>query len=248
MYRIQLQDFEGPLDLLLFFIKRDELDIYNIPIAYITEQFLEYIHVMEELDLGIASEFIWMASMLISIKAKMLLPREGNDEEDLDEEDPRYQLVQALLEYKKYKEMATELHELDHANRVHYFRANTEIDKVEWINDGEILKNVTLVDLMVAIREILSRPSKEPAVHQVQKQKVSIEQRIAFLTKRLADPGKHSFLKLCAEIVDRHTIVVTFLATLEMVKEGKIFLYVGEKVTDFFLEGKAHTKKSQFQL
>ena len=106
MYRVQLQNFEGPLDLLLFFIKRDELDIYDIPISYITNQFLEYLHLLEELDLDVASEFVWMASNLMSIKAKMMLPREDSDEEDLlDEQDPRYELVQQLLEYKRYKDM-----------------------------------------------------------------------------------------------------------------------------------------------
>ena len=104
MYRVQLQNFEGPLDLLLFFIKRDELDIYDIPISYITNQFLEYLHLLEELDLDVASEFVWMASNLMSIKAKMMLPREDSDEDDLlDEQDPRYELVQQLLEYKRYK-------------------------------------------------------------------------------------------------------------------------------------------------
>ena len=97
MYRVQLQNFEGPLDLLLFFIKRDELDIYDIPIFYITNQFLEYLHILEELDLDVASEFVWMASNLMSIKAKMMLPREDSDEDDLlDEQDPRYELVQQL--------------------------------------------------------------------------------------------------------------------------------------------------------
>ena len=110
MYRVQLQNFEGPLDLLLFFIKRDELDIYDIPISYITNQFLEYLHLLEELDLDVASEFVWMASNLMSIKAKMMLPREDSDEDDLlDEQDPRYELVQQLLEYKRYKEMSLKM-------------------------------------------------------------------------------------------------------------------------------------------
>nr|NIR86196.1 segregation/condensation protein A [Candidatus Bathyarchaeota archaeon] len=111
MYRVQLKNFEGPLDLLLFFIKRDELDIYDIPISYITNQFLEYINLMEELDLDVASEFILMASMLMSIKAKMMLPQEESDEE-FDEHDPRYELVQRLLEYKRYKEMAGKMEDV----------------------------------------------------------------------------------------------------------------------------------------
>ena len=113
MYRVQLNNFEGPLDLLLFFIKRDELDIYDIPISYITEQFLDYITLMEELDLDVASEFVLMASMLMSIKAKMMLPREESEEDEIDETDPRYELVQRLLEYKRYKEMAEKMADID---------------------------------------------------------------------------------------------------------------------------------------
>jgi len=103
MYRVQLQNFEGPLALLLFFIRRDELDIYDIPISYVTEQFLEYIQFLEELDLGIASEFIYMASTLMAIKAKMMLPRVDLAEDEFDESDPRFELVQSLLEFKRYK-------------------------------------------------------------------------------------------------------------------------------------------------
>jgi segregation and condensation protein A len=101
MYRVQLKNFEGPLDLLLFFIKRDELNIYDIPISHITKEFLEYIRLMEVLDLDVASEFIYMASMLMSIKARMMLPADKEDDDELDEDDPRYELVQKLLEYKR---------------------------------------------------------------------------------------------------------------------------------------------------
>src|SRR6056297_918994 len=130
MYRVQLKNFEGPLDLLLFFIKRDELDIYDIPISYITKQFLEYLDLMEELDLDVASEFILMASMLMSIKAKMMLPQEES-EEKLDEHDPRYELVQQLLEYKRYKEMAGKMEGIAEEAQKSYFRGNHKADQVE---------------------------------------------------------------------------------------------------------------------
>jgi segregation and condensation protein A len=122
VYRVQLNNFEGPLDLLLFFIKRDELDIYDIPISYITNQYLEYVNLMEELDLDVASEFILMASMLMSIKAKMMLPREEDENEEIDETDPRYELVQKLLEYKRYKEMAIKMADIDEETRKRYKR------------------------------------------------------------------------------------------------------------------------------
>src|SRR5690625_6359773 len=113
MYRLQLKQFEGPLDLLLFSIRRDELTIYDLPISHITMEFLEYIRLMEELYLDVASEFIYMASVLMSIKARMMLPVERSVEEALDEEDPRYELVQKLLEYKQYKEMAEKMTVID---------------------------------------------------------------------------------------------------------------------------------------
>ena len=132
MYRVQLQNFEGPLDLLLFFIKRDELDIYDIPISYITNQFLEYLHLLEELDLDVASEFVWMASNLMSIKAKMMLPREDSDEDNLlDEQDPRYELAQQLVEYKRYKEMSLKLSDIDEETRKQYGRGYPLADEVE---------------------------------------------------------------------------------------------------------------------
>lgn len=153
MYRVQLNNFEGPLDLLLFFIKRDELDIYDIPISYITKQFLEYINLLEELDLDVASEFILMASMLMSIKAKMMLPREDSDEEELDETDPRYELVQRLLEYKRYKEMSEKMADMDEETRKKYMRGYPEADTVEQQATGEALQDVTMFDLIAAFKK-----------------------------------------------------------------------------------------------
>jgi segregation and condensation protein A len=235
VYQVQLQEFDGPLDLLLFFIKRDELDIYNIPIAYITEQFLEYIHLMEELDLSIASEFIWMASTLMSIKAKMMLPREEADLDELHEEDPRFELMQALLEYKQIKEKAEDLHEMDIKNRVSFYRGFTKPDELEKPTDGEVLKEITMIDLMAAIKHVLST-SKETVTHKVEKTKTSIEAQAKYLRSRLSDGKRHSFVALCLEISSRPVVVVTFLATLEMIKEGTIVLYLGDSPTDFYLE------------
>src|SRR5699024_6915594 len=147
MYRVQLKNFEGPLDLLLFFIKRDELEIYDIPVSYITEQFLEYIRLLEELDLDVASEFILMASMLMSIKAKMMLPKEESDDEELDESDPRYELVQRLLEYKRYKEMAGKMSDIEIEAQKKHYRGYHKADGVEKQASGEALKDVTMFDL-----------------------------------------------------------------------------------------------------
>ncbi|MDD8019183.1 MAG: segregation/condensation protein A, partial [Bacteroidota bacterium] len=125
MYRVKLTDFEGPLDLLLFFIKRDELDIYNIPISKITKEFLEYLQYLQELDLDIAGEFIVTAAELMQIKVQMLLPRPEGEEEEFD---PRAELVRRLLEYKRWKEMAEELERMQLRHRQMAYRGNFEND------------------------------------------------------------------------------------------------------------------------
>lgn len=237
MYRVKLKNFEGPLDLLLFFIKRDELDIYNIPISYITEQFLEYIRLMEELDLDVASEFILMASMLMSIKAKMMLPKEDSDDDELDENDPRYALVQRLLEYKRYKEMAEKMGGLEEESQKRYYRRYHKVDQVQKQASGEALKDVTMFDLMAAFKKVLSDIKKQNAVHRVEKIDVTVEEQTEYVLDRLHRSGRTSFKSICQELNNRAKIVVTFLAVLEMLKEQQINLYVeDDDPTDFFVD------------
>ena len=237
MYRVKLQNFEGPLDLLLFFIKRDELSIHNIPISYITEQFLEYIHLMEELDLDVASEFIHMASMLMSIKAKMMLPRaEAEEGDELDEEDPRFELVQRLLEYKRFKEMSVRMSDMEEKAQGRYYRRYLDIDDVDPQPSGEALKEVTLFDLMAAYKKVLSDIKKKRVVHKVERVKVTVEQQAEYLLDTLQQRGRTSFYTLCMEIRNRSVVVVTFLAALEMVKEQQLDIYIGDTPTDFALD------------
>lgn len=236
MYRVQLKNFEGPLDLLLFFIKRDELDIYDIPISYITNQFLEYINLMEELDLDVASEFILMASMLMSIKAKMMLPKEESDEK-LDEHDPRYELVQRLLEYKRYKEMAGKMEDVAVEANKSYFRGNHDADQVEKQATGEALQDVTMFDLMTAFKKVLSDIKKQEAIHHVEKIEYTIEEQSEYVLGRLQESGRTSFRTMCMELGNQTQIVVTFLAVLEMLKERQINLYVeDDDPTAFYLD------------
>lgn len=242
MYRVQLKNFEGPLDLLLFFIKRDELDIYDIPVSYITNQFLEYITLMEELDLDVASEFILMASMLMSIKAKMMLPQETSDDE-LDEHDPRYDLVQRLLEYKRYKEMAGKMESIeDEAKKTHY-RGYHKVDRVEKQGgqvSGEVLQDVTMFDLMSAFKKVLADVKKKESVHHIEKVQHTIEEQTEYVLNFLQDKGRTTFLSFCRELKTRAKIVVTFLAILEMLKERQINLYVENgNPTEFYLDLKA---------
>ncbi|WP_138431066.1 segregation and condensation protein A [Fodinibius saliphilus] len=235
MYRVQLKNFEGPLDLLLFFIKRDELDIYDIPISYITNQFLEYITLMEELDLDVASEFILMASMLMSIKAKMMLPQEESGDE-LDEHDPRYELVQQLLEYKRYKEMASKMENIEEEAQKKRFRGYHEVDQVEKQASGEALQDVTMFDLMAAFKKVLTDIKRQEAVHHVEKIEHSIEDQTEYVLERLQQKGRTSFYDFCMELQTRAKIVVTFLAVLEMLKERQINLYVDDDPTSFYLD------------
>lgn len=239
MYRVQLKNFEGPLDLLLFFIKRDELDIYDIPISYITNQFLEYISLMEELDLDVASEFILMASMLMSIKAKMMLPKEETDEE-LDEHDPRYELVQRLLEYKRYKEMAGKMENVAEEAQKAYFRGYSEADHVDKQSrqaSGEALRDVTMFDLMAAFKKVLTDIKKQESVHRVEKVEFTIEEQTEYVLDRLQQSGRTSFRAMCEELKNTTKIVVTFLAVLEMLKERQINLYVeDDEPTAFYLD------------
>lgn len=237
MYRVQLKNFEGPLDLLLFFIKRDELDIYNIPISYITNQFLEYIRLMEELDLDVASEFILMASMLMSIKARMMLPREDEGQDEIDEHDPRYELVQRLLEYKRYKEMAGKMKGFAEDAQKRYYRGTNQADQVQKQASGEALQDVTMFHLMAAFNKVLTDIKKQNAVHRVEKIQVTIEDQSEFILKQLRKKGRSSFKALCSDFKSRIQIVVTFLAILEMLKEHQIALYIEDNdPTRFYLD------------
>jgi len=236
MYKVHLKNFEGPLDLLLFFIKRDELEIYDIPISHITREFLEYIRLMEELDLDVASEFIYMASMLMSIKARLMLPSDDEDEEELDEFDPRYELIQRLLEYKRYKEMAGKLTVIDEETRQKYFRGYHEADDVEKQATGEALQDVTIFDLMGAFRKVLADIKKQNIYHRVEKVETTIEEQTDFLRSTLQKRGRISFRDLGREIGKRIIIVVTFLAVLEMLKEQEINLFIeNDDPTNFYI-------------
>lgn len=236
MYRVQLNNFEGPLDLLLFFIKRDELDIYDIPISYITKQFLEYIHLLEELDLDVASEFIYMASMLMSIKARMMIPREDSDDEELDESDPRYELVQKLLEYKRYKEMSEKMADMDEETRKKYMRGYPEADVVEKQATGEALKDVTMFDLIAAFKKVLQDIERKNIVHHVEKVSTTVEEQSEFVLNRLQENGRQTFMEICSTLKNKIYVVVTFLAVLEMIREQQIDLFLQDDPTKFHLD------------
>ena len=220
MYKIKLEQFEGPLDLLLFFIKRDELNIYDIPISKITKEFLEYVNLIKLLDLEVAGDFILMASTLMHIKVRMLLPP-GVDEKG-EEIDPRGELVQALLEYKRYKEMSEELAFFETSQRKLNFRSNYSEDPAEAPPEYEVLlKNVSIFDLAKAFKKALEGV-KQPVVHEVMKINISIDEQIEYILKLLDENKRIHFLTLVNPMRERIRIVITFIALLELVKMQRI--------------------------
>ena len=216
MYRVKLTEFEGPLDLLLFFIKRDELDIYNIPISRITQEFLVYLHLMAQLDLEVAGDFIVMAATLMQIKVRMLLPR---DESAPEEEDPRAELVRRLIEYKRFKEMSQQMASLEAEQRKVYFRkffaADTRVQPEE--DEKEILKDVSLFNLISAFKTAMDHMPKK-VVHEVNLLNVSVDEQMSFILDFLRVNGATTLLALVYHMTEKVRIIVTIIAVLELTK------------------------------
>ncbi len=233
MYRIHLDDFEGPLDLLLFFIRRDELDIFDIPIAEITDEFLGYVKLLKEIDLDGVGDFIYMASLLISIKAQMLLPQpdlEG-DEEPID---PRRELVERLLEYVRFKEAAGML-ETQHDRRSDRFvRGNAFTPEAEYGGEEEELElEAGVYDLVTVLRGILTRQEDE-AFHAVHREKYSVEEQQAYVLDTLLSDRMVSF----ASLIERRSkafIIATFLAVLELGRQKLLAISLDASGMDFYL-------------
>ena len=232
MYRIKLNEFEGPLDLLLFFIQRDELDIHDIPISKITNEFCEYVHYMQVLDLEIASEFILMAATLIQIKAKMMI-YSGVDV-IVEEEDPRYELVRRLLEYKRYKDASADIAGYEEEHRKVYYRndytGDYRID--DRIDEDESIQNLTLYNLIKAFKYAMDHRPKE-VVHNIMRFNVSLEEQVEYVINECIKNEYVSFLNMIKSMHEKLRIVVTFIAILEMIKNGILGIKINESLTDF---------------
>jgi segregation and condensation protein A len=217
-YRVKLDAFEGPLDLLLHLIRKNELNIYDIPIALITEQYLGYIELMQELDLDVAGEFLVMAATLIHIKSRLLLPRPETAAADGSiEEDPREALVQRLLEHQKYKAAAELLHERETLRSAQFLRPDARVAEAA----GEPYEpelEVDLFSLLAAFRGVLERASRRPPMV-IPPEQVSIEDRIQQLLGRLSETEACGFEDLFSDgDGSRAFLIVTFLALLEMIR------------------------------
>lgn len=239
-FTIKLPVFEGPFDLLLFFIERDELDIYNIPIAKITDDFLDYMHHMESMNIDLASEFIVVAATLMRIKAKMLLPRKPLDEEG-NEIDPRHELVERLLEYKRYKSVLEDLRRLEEMRAFMNPRgyAATEMRKLaeHALADAE-MESVTLYKLLRVFERLLGRfedEQKSKRIHTVYNYNYTIQEQRSYIASNLKKGIKTGFETLFLQLENRIQAIVTFLALLELLNEQAVTLIQGEGINNFWL-------------
>ena len=234
-YEIKLPIFEGPLDLLLFLIKKSEIDIYDIPVARITKEYLHYIEMLRKLNLELAGDFILMAGTLMRIKAAMLLPAPPTTGDDAEApEDPRQKLVQSLLEYQQFKEVAEELGGIEEDARKRFHRL-----VIERFEDTEepldlLPGTVTVFDLITALQQVLiDMPSAQ--VHSIQRETVDVDERIQFIKTALAVQPRMSFKDLIRQAPDRLSIIVTFLAILELAKQRQVLLAQGNKFQDIWI-------------
>jgi segregation and condensation protein A len=239
-FEIKLPLFEGPFDLLLFFIERDELDIYDIPISQITKDFLEYIQHLEQLNIEVASEFILVAGTLVRIKAKMLLPRPEIDEQG-NEIDPRDELVKHLLEYKKYKSVIGEFLRLEEERMQKNARGNiaSELKKISAVSNVEAeLQDLDLYKLLKVYEKVTERYKNNNRVgqHTIFQYPYTIEGQKKRIAEAIARQRRVSFEDLIREDAGKVAFIYNFLAILEMLQEGSISIQVGLGFNNFWLE------------
>lgn len=236
-YNISLPAFEGPFDLLFHLIDKNEVDIYDIPIAHITSQYVEYLEVMQNLDLEVTSEFLVMAANLLAIKAKMLLPKPPKEKEDQEPEvDPRDELVERLLEYKKFKIVADQLKEREKTWEKVYTRPNEEEMYLHFFSEENPLEGITMDKLLDALRDVLERLDEREFVGEVPREEFSIRDKMKEISRRLVfSPNGIVFRELFLGRASKVEVVVTFLALLELIKLRKISIYQSKMFGDIMI-------------
>ncbi|AFD09322.1 segregation and condensation protein A [Solitalea canadensis] len=247
-FEIKLAQFEGPFDLLLFFIERDELDIHDIPIAHITRDFLDYIHQMQAMNIELASEFILVAATLMRIKAKMLIPRPELDEEG-NEIDPRLDLVQKLLEYKKYKAVMTDFQHLEDERLKQEKRGNIARELEEIASQaapGEELQTLDLYRLLTVYERVLARfaAGKQQIVHTVVQYPYSIEEQKVAIMKLFDKEKRVSFEDVLSISQDKVQLVYNFLAVLELLQQQILDINIGLGFNNFWVSPKEQVEES----
>ena len=239
-YQIKLPQFEGPFDLLLFFIERDELDIYNIPITNIIKDFLDYVHKQENLDIELSSEFILFVSTLMRIKAKMLLPRKELDAQG-NEIDPRQELIDKLLEYKRYKEAAARMAEMEAIRMLMVKRGNIqrELSNIgEEAGEGTEIQAITMFKLMKAFEKVMKRLEERnnKPVHTVVRYNYTMEESREFILQTTQHEKIMSFEKIFEVCENRLHAIFLFLSLLELVQQSYMTIITGEGRNNFIVE------------
>lgn len=237
-YTIKIRQFEGPFDLLLFFIERDELDINDIPIAKITDDFLSYIRELESLNLDVASEFILVAATLMKVKSRMLIPRKQVDEEG-NEIDPRAELVQRLMEYKKYKSVLEELRKMEEEQGARVSRGNTRHELRQLAEKALVdveLESLSLYKMLKAFEQVMEEfRERKLVVHTIARYDYTIQDQTTYIVKMVKPNQKLHFEDLFRPLENRIHAIVTFLALLEMINEQRIMIVAGEGINNFWL-------------
>ncbi len=240
-YQIKTEVFEGPLDLLLHLIKRMEIDIYDIPMAEITDQYLLYIHTMNELELDHASEYLVMSATLLSIKSKMLLPKnEEVQEEELPyEEDPRTELVEQLIEYKRFKEAAMLFQQKESARSEIFTKPPSDLSHFADEIPRVQISGVTIYDMIGAYNKLLRRKRiKQPLSAKVARPKITIQQRMDELVNTLKKNGKRQSFSAFFHTSDKEFIIITFLAMLELMKCNAIEVWQSHNFEEIYLSAR----------
>lgn len=240
-YKVELEIFEGPLDLLLYLIKKEEVEIYDIPIERITNQYMKYLDVLKMLDLNIAGDFLVMAATLMMIKSRMLLPVEERAEEEEDEEDPRWDLVRQLVEYKKFKDAALHLEEFEAIQQNVFAR-----DSEEGIELGEeadmAMRDVGIFDLISAFSDALKKMERED-LKEIFFERFTVAEKVDQILQALKDSDTLIFSALFSGITSRSEIVCTFLALLELIRLKQVTVKQNDTFSDIVI-AKAETIES----
>jgi segregation and condensation protein A len=229
-YKIKLEIFEGPLDLLLYLVKKDHLNIYDIPIAKVTEQYLSYMNLMQLLDLNIAGEFLVMAATLMQIKSKMLLPAEEGEALEEAEEDPREELVRRLLEYERFKEIAQQLRQKEEDQREVFKRPKVEIEKAE-DKEKQVYFEASIFDLINAFSKALKDIPKD-VFYEVVKDQFTVEQATHNILHLLLVQSRVKLSQLFSQAKNKMDIIVSFLAVLELIRMKEIIACQDELFED----------------
>ena len=235
LFRVELTDFAGPLDLLLYLIRKHEIDIFDIPIKFITDQYLEMLRTLKSLEIDLAAEFLVLAAELTHIKSKMLLPaREGIAvEEEVEEGDPRAELVRRLLEYQKYRDAAEQLADLDHLGRDVFARVPPKMEQVDDLDPG--LKSISIFKLVELMAKLMKKAPA--AAHAISFEAFSLSERMSYVDDfARAREGRFTLVQLLQGILSRAELVVTFIAVLEMTKLGLLKIKIEDGTERIFDE------------